>query len=291
VTDFRDIIISGCNHVTSWNDPRITRDMVRIIGTKRAMTKAEDEYYVKVREQNLDIVVRNADTMQTSVTSHGNWKTADAKTRNALDRIVHEVQMLQLHKNIVVEMTYNKTNCWLHSQMAVVTDLPSQSHLDEWKAIQVILAPVGTKKLPPREVTKSMLFKHGWREVRVGTAPEMEHRLNCGICAKRKQYAIRPCIAMTIHRAMGADFGSVVSCVGDGKDGYKLWQKEQVEVLISRTHTLSDLTFVGSSPEQTADHLVELLFKQSAYSLYMRHVVAQMTNPEGIRPVIHPLRS
>jgi hypothetical protein len=95
---------------------------------------------------------------------------------------------------------------------------------------------------------------------------------------------------MTIHRAIGADFGSVVSCVGDGKDGYKLWQKEQVEVLISRTHTLSDLTFVGSSPEQTADHLVELLFKQSAYSLYMRHVVTQMTNPEGMTPVIHPLR-
>ena len=43
VTEFRDIIINGCNHVTSWNDPTITRDMIRIVGTKRAMTKAEDE--------------------------------------------------------------------------------------------------------------------------------------------------------------------------------------------------------------------------------------------------------
>ena len=126
--------------------------------------------------------------------------------------------------------------------------------------------------------------------MKVGTAPEMEHRLTRAIHARRKQYGIRPRIAMTIHKAMGGDFGSVVSCVGASNDGYKLWQKEQVEVLISRTHGIGDLTFVGNTPQATADHLTDLLFKQSPFSAYMKHVVQQMTgnNPGG--SVVHPLR-
>ena len=53
------------------------------------------------------------------------------------------------------------------------------------------------------------------------------------IAAKRKQYAIKPRIAMTIHKALGGDFGSVATSVNfSNRDfGYRLWQKEQVEVL------------------------------------------------------------
>jgi predicted GIY-YIG superfamily endonuclease len=46
---------------------------------------------------------------------------------------------------------------------------------------------------------------------------------------------------------------------------------------------------VGLNPEETADHLLEVLFKQSAYSSYMRHIVCQMTS-NTTSDVIHPLR-
>ena len=286
---FTNIIIQGCRHVTSWDDPSITLDMVRIVSTRNAMAKAEEEYFLKLQKQQVGIVVRVAETVQTVVSSHGNWRKAEATTCYLLDKLVNEVEELRLHKNMVVEMTYNKPKVWCHSQMAVVVDLPTQSELDNWSPFTVYLAPVGTKKLPDGEITKFLLEQNGWKPVKVGTAPEVEHRLKRGVSAKRKQYGIRPRIAITIHRAMGGDFGSVVSCVGDGNDNYRLWEKEQVEVLISRTHKLSDLTFVGASPEDTARHLVQLLFKQSPYSLYMRHVVSFMTNQDSTE-VLRPLR-
>jgi predicted GIY-YIG superfamily endonuclease len=154
-----------------------------------------------------------------------------------------------------------------------------------------MLAPVGTNKLPEGNISKDNLASYGWKEVKVGTAPEKEVRLHGRISAKRKQYAIKPRIAMTVHKALGGDFGSVVTsvCSADNKIGYRLWQKEQVEVLISRTPTTKDLIFVGN-PQVTAKHLVELLFKVSPFSSYMRHIVTQMTGSQENTSVIRPLR-
>ena len=62
-------------------------------------------------------------------------------------------------------------------------------------------------------------------------------------------------------------------------------------VLISRTHTAADSTFVGKSPDDTAQTLVDLLFKVTPFSAYMLHVVEQMCNQNTeIVPVIHPLQ-
>jgi len=229
--------------------------------------------------------------VQAALSSHGNWKKAEDKINQMLDKEVNEIQNLRLHKNIVVEFTYNKPNQWSNSQIGVIIDLPSQEALDRWQPIPVMLAPSGIKKLPGGGISKAVLEQNGWKSVHVGTAPEIEHRMCWGITAKRKQYAIRPRIAMTIHRAMGGDFGQIVTQVGSVNDGYQLWLKEQVIVLISRTHTVRDLIFVGDSPEQTADFLVELLFKVSPYAAYMHHVVEEMTNIDLTNtPVIRPLR-
>ena len=288
---FREIIMNSCKHVNSWEDKLITTDMVRVLGTRKGVIEAESEYLKKVKKDGLMLVSREAETVQTVSSSHGNWKQAEKQIVEKLNRVVNEVELLQLHQNMVVEFTYNKDGCWSNSQMGVILDLPLQSNLDLWKPITVMLAPVGTRMLPNVPLTKASLQDQGWKEVSVGTAPEMEHSLSRGIMAKRKQYGIRPRIAMTIHRAMGGDFGKVVTCVGTSSDGHKLWLKEQVIVLISRTHTASDLMFVGKSPEQTAQTLVELLFKVTPFSAYMLHVVGQMCNQnlESI-PVIRPLQ-
>jgi predicted GIY-YIG superfamily endonuclease len=291
VEQFIDIIMNKCVHVQNWNDPKIIRGTIRVLGTKKALQKAEEEYYNNIKEEGLIILSKEAETTQASIGSHGNWKLADEKNCIALNRHINEVQTLKLHQNIMVEMTYNRTNVWSHSQVAIVIDLPTQASLNSWKPINVILAPVGTNKLPEGDISKHNLLRNGWKEVKVGTAPEKEVRLHGRISAKRKQYAIKPRIAMTVHKALGGDFGSVVTsvCSSDGETGYKLWQKEQVEVLISRTPSTKDLIFVGN-PKATAEHLVELLFRVSPFSSYMRHIVNQMTGEHGNNCNIRPLR-
>jgi predicted GIY-YIG superfamily endonuclease len=291
ITEFKNIIIHKCQHVRSWQDSSITADMIRVVGTRKGVTLTEEEYYKEVAKKNLDVVFRSAETVQAVLSSHGNWKSAEDQIKEMLNKKVNEVENLRLHKNIMVEFTYNKPNHWSSSQIGIILDLPSQQVLNMWKPIVVMIAPVGIKKLPAGEISKVMLEQHDWKEIHVGTAPEMEHRMTRGITAKRKQYAIRPRIAMTIHRAMGGDFGQIVTRVGAVSDGYQLWLKEQVIVLISRTHMASDLIFVGDSPEQTANVLAELLFKVSPYSSYMHHIVDQMTNTDLQHvPVLRPLR-
>jgi len=226
IRTFWDIIVKSCKHVKSWEDDAVTADMIRVVGTRKAVIEAELEYLKKVKNGGLHVVSREAETVQAVATSHGNWKPAEEQIIQRMNRCVNEVEVLHLHRHMVVECTYNKDRCWSNSQMGVVLELPLQEHLLSWKPILIMLAPVGTRMLPNGDLTKENLQNHGWKEVSIGTAPEIEHSLSRGITAKRKQYGIRPRIAMTIHRAMGGDFGKVVTCVGNSTDGHRLWLKE-----------------------------------------------------------------
>ena len=172
--EFVRIIIHHCVHVTSWLDDKIMQGTVRILGTKKAVLKAEKDYYKKISDQGYKILCREAETTQCSIGSHGNWKAADQKVVDSLDRFVNEVQTLKLHKNMMIEMTYNKVNVWSHSQLGILLDLPEPSHLQLWKPIPVMLAPVGVNNLPEGEQTKNNLISNGWKEVKVGIAPEKE---------------------------------------------------------------------------------------------------------------------
>ena len=91
------------------------------------------------------------------------------------------------------------------------------------------------------------------------------------------------------YQAMGSDFGTVVSSVCDNENnGYRLWQREQVEVLISRTHYLKNLIFVGN-PKQTATRLAELLLIQSPYAAYMNHIATTLSQTSRPIPaILHP---
>lgn len=291
IHEFRYIIINECSHVHNWNDSRILQGTMRILGTKKALLKAEQEYYAYIGKQGLLVVTREAETSQCCIGSHGNWKIAENNICESLNRYINEVQTLKLHQNMIVEMTYNKVNVWSHSQIGIILQLPTNDDLNKWKHIDVVLAPVGINKLPNGVISRENLLQNGWKEVKVGTAPENEVRMYGKIAAKRKQYAIKPRIAMTIHKALGGDFGSVATSVNfSNRDfGYRLWQKEQVEVLISRTHTTKDLIFVGD-PTETADNLVELLFKVSPFSVYMRQIVDRMTSDDPSNFILQPLR-
>lgn len=99
----------------------------------------------------------------------------------------------------------------------------------------------------------------------IGIAPEHTHHCFGGMFGKRRQYDIRPRIAMTIHKAMGSDFGQIISSVcHDGINGFRLWDKAQVIVLLSRVHTTQNLIFVGNNIKQPKHYL-----KLSCYNHHM----------------------
>jgi len=290
--EFESIIVHNCIHVTSWDDAVIGTDVIRVLGKRVAVLEAEKHFYSQLRRSGTIIHTRMAENVQTVPSAHGTWKAAEEQVVKKLDRMVNEVNELCLYPCMLVEFTHNWVDHYSNSQMGLLVDLPQQQTLDRWQSYEVFAAPHGVKCLPPNvnPDDKAALERHGWKSVMVGPAPEMTQYLYGGISAKRKQYGIRHRLAMTIHRAMGSDFGKIASCVSsqDGR-GYNLWMKEQVVVLISRTHYLKDLIFVGESPQATAKALSTLLRTCSPYARLMEHIVNTMTGCTN-EPVLRPLQ-
>lgn len=119
----------------------------------------------------------------------------------------------------------------------------------------------------------------GFRLEKVGAAPERTKYIGLGFQAKRCQYGLRHRIAATIHAAMGQDLSAIVTKVDGGKD-YELFQREQVVVLLSRTHFAKDIIFVGE-PEATATALWKALDDTSQYSQYMEHLLSRLLDRPG----------
>jgi len=199
-----------------------------------------------------------------------------------LNKIVREPELLQLHEGLMVELTYNNGTKWSNGQVAIVIHLPDQQVLDHWKPFPILLAPVGVRSLPSSSYTLEALMQSGWKFVDVKPCPEKSHHCFGGMFGKRHQYGIRPLAATTIHKSMGNDYDKIVSCVvDDGLSGFRLWEKAQVLVLISRVHRMEDIIFVGDK-EETARRLLEIITTLPKYALYIDYIIkclASTKNP------------
>ena len=68
----------------------------------------------------------------------------------------------------------------------------------------------------------------------------------------------------------------------------QLWEKGQVVVILSRTHTASETIFVTEDINDTLDHLCELLLKTTQYGDYIDHLL-NILNVDVIYNNIKPL--
>jgi len=113
--------------------------------------------------------------------------------------------------------------------------------------------------------TKQDLLSLGWTEVEVGRNPvEAVQTTATGIQAKRLQYGLWNRLACTIHKAMGDTVTSVCTLVRDDDARYGIWLKEQLVLLLSRTHYLHDIIFVGC-PRETTNVLRKIVQKVSIF--------------------------
>ncbi len=159
--------------------------------------------------------------------------------------------------------------------MCVLIDVPTQQQLDEFQPIKVFVAPEGCKRLPVNVNNANDLIQRGWIERSISTCLERTERIGGCLLGRRKQYGLRHRIASTIHAAMGQDLDHLVTRVSLSDAKYKLWEKEQVVVLLSRTHYAKDIHFVGEARE-TANALASLLGTSSQYSEYMCHILERL---------------
>jgi predicted GIY-YIG superfamily endonuclease len=151
--------------------------------------------------------------------------------------------------------------------MAIMLDIPTEQQINDFLPIEVYVAPPGCKDPPISDVTKEQLILEGWTLQKVGTPPETHIHVTAGLRARRKQYGLRPRLSATLHAAMGQTFSSFITKVSDTEAMYRLWERAQVVVLLSRTCFAKDIWFVGE-PNQTAETLWKVLQHTTQYTTY-----------------------
>jgi predicted GIY-YIG superfamily endonuclease len=174
-------------------------------------------------------------------------------------------------------------------------DVPPQSDLDAFRPIELFAAPPGVRTAPDTFLTRNELLELGWTLVRVGAAPDRKHTyVRYGVRAKRKQYGIRPFLSATIHCVQGATLYALATSIEVHKKDCRLWERAQWLVLISRTHELRDVIFVGDK-QKTLDMIRRVLLIRSQFSEYTDRVltVAAGETADAVRltHTTHPYRS
>ena len=293
--EFYDLITRHCSFVPDFDDPRLRPDMLRMFATHAARRDAESRLMTAIRRRYGGRLVQS-DAVDREASVEGNWVKASSVTSRLLADHVKEPAELYFYPRATYEITFNKEGHFAQSQLAVLADVPTKAQVREVEPVRVYLAPEGTKSIPTTLSSEKDFLRNGYRIEQVGQAPCRTQYIGLGFQAKRLQYGLRHRIAATIHAGMGQDLQAVITKV-DGPKMYRLFQREQVVVLLSRTHYAKDIYFVGD-PVETAKVLWEALNVQSQYGEYLSYLMDQLTgktNTDGFKysielPYFHPCR-
>jgi predicted GIY-YIG superfamily endonuclease len=279
LAEMSELLRTHCTFVDSWSDPHITNTMLRCFGKNAAIRQEGIRFMNEIGASGVRVLYREADDFELSTLSHSHWQPATPPVVRALTKEVREPKILPFYDMAVYEMTYNKANHFSHSQIAVLAEMPTNEALHSFADIKVMLAPVGCKSVPEGITCSDDLLAYGWRPERVGLVPERVHSVTVGKKGKRHQYGLRHRVSSSIHGVMGSDLDHVVTRLSRTDPFYRLWEKEQAVVILSRTECARDIIFVGS-PTEIIDAILQVIQIRSHYSEYMNHIITVL-NDEG----------
>ena len=159
-------------------------------------------------------------------------------------------------------MTYNERHSSIQfsqGQVAVVTELADDILPSNDQRCTVRLAPPGVRNIDIANIPDN------WPQVsvkrRTTHAIVVGHGLQMG---RRTQFPLRYHLTSTIHRIQGETVPLYATQISQVNKSYRLWQKEQFAVLISRAHTCRDIIFVGAKTD-TRNAIVQILAKSSKW--------------------------
>jgi predicted GIY-YIG superfamily endonuclease len=271
------LLETHCTFVESFSDPRITNTKLRCFAKNAAIRQEEVRFMNDIGSSGLRVLYHEADDFELSTLSHSHWQPATQGVVRMLTKELREPKVLPFYEMAVYEMTYNKPNHFTHSQIAVLAEMPTNEVLQSFGNVKVILAPVGCKSVVEGVTNPYNLLAHGWRVEQVGLAPERIQGATNGRKGKGHQYGLCHHVSSTIHTVMGSDLNHMVTKLSFTDPMYRMWQKEQAVVILSRTHRASDMIFVGD-PKDTIDEILRVIQIQSQYCEYMNHIVEVLSD-------------
>ena len=186
----------------------------------------------------------------------GTWAKANDSIRQALDKRCMEPFSLFLFQNQVLRSTYNHpkaTNNIPHfsqGQCCLVAIVPSEENDRLW----VRLVPLGKYDFDPAHLPP------GWDMFALQPSPTPIFMVSFGQTkARRHQYRVTYYVASTVHRAIDQTCPMIATQVSIQNHKYRLWDKQQLLVVVSRVSDLDNIVFVTQDIEDTLLAMVKLI--------------------------------
>ena len=272
-----DVVMRECTFERDWSTvPDIA---VRIVSTKAAELTVTEEFLAGRETKSYQAM----DEVPNGVV----WEPAGAHISKILNKRCYEYDVCKLYMNAVVRMTYNDRQCahpFSQGQIAVVVGLPDESQSVREGQLVVRLAPPGVRHIEVADLPDN------WPTVvvkgRTTPAVVVGRGLQMG---RRTQYPVRFYICSTIHRIQGDILPLVATQVSDYSREYRLWQKEQLAVLISRVSRCRDIIFVGNRAETRAA-VLRILACSSKWDKIVDHYLSVLdvsSRHEGARELVN----
>ena len=125
-------------------------------------------------------------------------------------------------------------------------EAPSRNKVKNFHKISILVAPPGVKSVAVcDDNAEEFYLSNGWTKQLAGTCPERSYAICGSLKAQRRQHGLRHCAASTLHASMEDALSLIATEASYGNEHYKLWDKAQAIVLLSRTRQGKDLIFVG----------------------------------------------
>ncbi len=131
------------------------------------------------------------------------------------------------------------------SQLLVMCEIPNRETIRGKLQIELFAAPLGVSHFDTRNchIDQADMIANGWKPVKVGITPE-RNLTSHGVIANRRQYSLRHVGAGTINKQTGNTIDG--RCAIEMSKLCSPWGKDQIVVMLSRTHTARDTIIVGN---------------------------------------------
>jgi hypothetical protein len=277
-----DTILRECRFEKDWSTvPDIA---VRIVPTKAAEAKVMTEF------------LRNRETKSyTAIDQVQNgalWERATERITAILNKNCYEYDVCKLYVNAVVRMTYNRRQdgetIFSQGQVAVVVALPDDTKEFNDQRLTLRLAPPGRRQIDPSDIDDD------WRQVVVPPRCTLPILVGKGLqMGRRFQFPVRYYLASTCHRIQGDTVPLLATEMSSSRKEYKMWQREQFAVLISRVQRCQDIIFVGN-PAETRIAIEKIMRRTSKWDALIEHYLTELNvavHRDGARRLaldVHP---
>ena len=181
-------------YANNWEDARITHN-VTCMYTRKAYVKSATRLFTEALNSELaadpnspSYVILTSSNSQVRMGTRAEYSNATERSRTLLNNKLREPDMLVLVEWGVYECTINDPNGRNYNQstLTIVVDVPSLQDINAFRSFNVWVAPPGTQYVTflhdgSEKPSKDDLRIMGWKEVKIGVAPERPMRI-CDGC-------------------------------------------------------------------------------------------------------------